>query len=45
MFPASVPYFVTAAKVWLAMIRAGELDASPAFREWAMLSGQEGHGR
>jgi alkylhydroperoxidase/carboxymuconolactone decarboxylase family protein YurZ len=45
MFPASVPYFVTAAKVWLEMIRAGELDASPAFREWAMLSGQEGHGR
>lgn len=45
MFPASVPFFVTAAKVWLEMIRAGELDASPAFREWAMLAGQEGHGR
>jgi alkylhydroperoxidase/carboxymuconolactone decarboxylase family protein YurZ len=44
MFPASVPFFVTAAQVWMEMIRAGELDASPAFQEWAMLSGQGGHG-
>jgi alkylhydroperoxidase/carboxymuconolactone decarboxylase family protein YurZ len=45
MFPASVPFFVTAAQVWMEMIRAGELDASSAFRDWAMLSGQGGHGR
>lgn len=45
MFPASVPFFVTAAQVWLEMIRAGELDASPAFRAWAAVSGQGGHGR
>lgn len=45
MFPASVPYFVTAAKVWMEMIRAGELAASPAFREWATMTGQGGHGR
>ncbi len=45
MFPASVPFFVTAAQVWMEMIRAGDLDASPPFRDWAMLSGQGGHGR
>lgn len=45
MFPASVPFFVTAAQVWMEMIRSGDLDASPAFRNWAMLSGQGGHGR
>lgn len=45
MFPASVPNFVTAARLWMEMIRAGELDASPHFRDWAMFSGQGGHGR
>jgi alkylhydroperoxidase/carboxymuconolactone decarboxylase family protein YurZ len=45
MFPASVPFFVTAAQVWLEMIRAGELDASPPFRAWAEMTGQAGHGR
>lgn len=45
MFPASVPFFVTAAQVWLEMIRAGELDASPDFRAWADMTGQAGHGR
>lgn len=45
MFPASVPFFVTAAQVWLEMIRAGDLDASPAFRAWAGMTGQAGHGR
>jgi alkylhydroperoxidase/carboxymuconolactone decarboxylase family protein YurZ len=44
MFPASVPHFVTAARIWLEMIRAGELDASPPFRAWAAMSGQGGHG-
>lgn len=44
MFPGSVPYFVEAAKHWRAMIRAGEVPASPAFRAWADLPGQEGHG-
>lgn len=45
MFPASVPFFVTAAQVWLEMIRAGDLDASPPFRAWAAMSGQGGHGQ
>ena len=45
MFPASVPFFVTAAEVWLDMIRSSQLDASPAFRAWADMTGQAGHGR
>lgn len=44
MFPASVPYFVEAAKVWREMIVAGDVPASDAFRAWAALSGQEGFG-
>ena len=44
MFPASVPNFVTAAQVWMTMIREGELQASEPFRDWAMMSGQGGHG-
>ncbi len=43
MFPGSVPYFVEAAKHWREMIRADEVPASPAFRAWAELPGQEGH--
>lgn len=45
MFPGSVPYFVEAAKVWRELIQRGDLDASAAFKAWASLSGQEGHGR
>lgn len=44
MFPASVPYFVTTAKIWREMIRSGELAASEPFRTWASFPGQGGHG-
>ncbi|WP_158971351.1 carboxymuconolactone decarboxylase family protein [Chachezhania sediminis] len=44
MFPASVPYFVTAAKIWREMIRSGELQAGERFRTWATFPGQGGHG-
>ncbi|KMK64909.1 carboxymuconolactone decarboxylase family protein [Puniceibacterium sp. IMCC21224] len=44
MFPGSVPYFVTAAGIWKEMIAAGELPASDAFRIWANMPGQGGHG-
>ena len=43
MFPGSVPYFVEAARVWLDLIRAGEVDPSPAFAAWAALDGQGGY--
>lgn len=42
MFPGSVPRFVEAAEVWLRMIQAGEVDASPAFSAWAAMEGQGG---
>jgi alkylhydroperoxidase/carboxymuconolactone decarboxylase family protein YurZ len=42
MFPGSIPHFVEAAGVWREVIAAGKVDASPAFREWAALSGQGG---
>ncbi|MFV0493110.1 MAG: carboxymuconolactone decarboxylase family protein [Pseudorhodobacter sp.] len=42
MFPGSIPHFVEAAGVWRQMIADGKVDASPAFREWADLSGQGG---
>jgi alkylhydroperoxidase/carboxymuconolactone decarboxylase family protein YurZ len=45
MFPGSVPHFVEAAKVWRELIAAGAVPASDAFRAWAALSGQDGHGR
>jgi len=44
MFPGSVPYFVTAAGIWKDMIAAGDLPASDAFRTWANMPGQGGHG-
>lgn len=44
MFPASVPYFVTAAKVWKDLIAAGTVEASEPFRIWATFAGQGGHG-
>ncbi|WP_445809256.1 carboxymuconolactone decarboxylase family protein [Yoonia sp.] len=44
MFPGSVPYFVTAAGIWKDMIAAGDLSASDAFRIWADMPGQGGHG-
>lgn len=44
MFPASVPYFVEAAKVWQGLIARDEVPASAPFRVWATLSGQGGHG-
>ncbi len=42
MFPGSVPYFVEAARIWLELIRSGEVDPSPAFAAWAALEGQGG---
>ncbi|WP_109467103.1 carboxymuconolactone decarboxylase family protein [Albibacillus kandeliae] len=44
MFPASVPYFVTTAKIWREMIRNGELEAGETFAAWANFAGQGGHG-
>ncbi len=43
MFPASVPYFVEAAKVWQQLITDGRVEASAPYRAWAALS-QGGHG-
>lgn len=43
MFPAGVPRFVRAAGVWLDLIRAGTVTASPRYRAWAGLSGQGGY--
>jgi alkylhydroperoxidase/carboxymuconolactone decarboxylase family protein YurZ len=43
MFPGSVPFFVEAARVWLALIRDGRVTPSPAFAAWAALEGQGGH--
>jgi len=43
MFPGSVPYFVEAARIWLDLIRSGEVTASPAFAAWAQLEGQGGY--
>ena len=43
MFPGSVPNFVEAARVWRELVNAGEVNASPAFRAWAALSGQGGY--
>lgn len=42
MFPGSVPVFVDACAVWHDLVRAGAVDASPAFRAWAALDGQGG---
>ena len=42
MFPGSVPHFVEAARVWLELVEAGRVPASPAFRAWAGLAGQGG---
>jgi hypothetical protein len=44
MFPASVPRFVEAAAVWRELIRSGAVPASPGFRAWAEMPGQEGAG-
>lgn len=43
MFPGSVPHFVDAAGVWLDLIRAGAVNASPPFASWAGLAGQGGY--
>ena len=43
MFPGSVPHFVEAARVWRELVNAGQVNASPAFRAWAALSGQGGY--
>lgn len=43
MFPAGVPSFVKASAVWLDLIRAGTVAASPAFRAWAEIGGQGGY--
>lgn len=42
MFPAGVPRFVEAAGVWLQLIRASRVEASPAYRAWAEIGGQGG---
>lgn len=43
MFPGSVPHYVEAAKVWMQIIRAGEVQPSPAFAAWAQMTGQGGY--
>ncbi len=43
MFPGSIPRFVSACAVWQARILDGTLPASPRYRAWAELSGQDGH--
>jgi len=43
MFPGSVPHYVEAAKVWMNLIREGQVQASPAFAAWARLEGQGGY--
>ena len=43
MFPGSVPNFVEAAAIWRELILGGRVDASPAFRAWAEVSGQGGY--
>ncbi len=43
MFPAGVPCFVEAAGVWLGLVRAGRIPASPRLLAWAALDGQGGH--
>ena len=43
MFPGSVPHFVGAARVWRELIVSGRIARpSPAFLEWAQMSGQGG---
>ncbi|MEM1412800.1 MAG: hypothetical protein AAGH19_10630, partial [Pseudomonadota bacterium] len=42
-FLGSVPNFARACGAWQAMILAGEVSASEAFRTWAELSGQGGY--
>jgi alkylhydroperoxidase/carboxymuconolactone decarboxylase family protein YurZ len=42
MFPGSVPHFVEAARVWRELVSEGAVDASPAFKAWAALSGLGG---
>ncbi len=37
MFPGSVPNFVEACGVWRDLVKAGTVDASPAFRAWATI--------
>lgn len=43
MFPGSVPHYVSAAKVWMSLIREGQVQASPAFEAWARMDGQGGY--
>ena len=43
MFPGSVPHYVEAAKVWMNLIREGQVQASPAFAAWAAMEGQGGY--
>ncbi len=43
MFPGSVPHYVEAAKVWMGLIREGQVQASPAFAAWARMEGQGGY--
>jgi alkylhydroperoxidase/carboxymuconolactone decarboxylase family protein YurZ len=43
MLPGSVPNFVHASRIWRDLIRDGRVAASPAFRAWAEMEGQDGH--
>lgn len=43
MFPGSVPHFVEAARVWMELIRDGQVQPSETFRVWAGLEGQGGY--
>jgi hypothetical protein len=45
MFPGSIPRFVQAAALWRRLIIDGTVPASPGFRTWAEMDGQDGHGR
>lgn len=42
MFPGGVPNFVDACAVWRQLILDGRVDASPAYRAWAEMTGQGG---
>ncbi len=43
MFPGGVPNFVDACAHWRELILTDAVNASPAFRAWAELSGQGGY--
>ncbi len=44
MLPGGVPTLANAAETWRRLIAADELPASPAFKHWANIAGQQGFG-